>query len=116
MKEGLPSAQDLSLENIRYSYLFFQIALLHSVSYFFFLYCSPSLLLCMVFDSTSSKIDEVLSINPIACVFVFGDFNAHHNDWLTNSSGTHRPGELCYNDLTHKLSYADCSFEFTYFS
>ena len=51
------------------------LALLHSVSYFFSLYRSPSSSLCTVFDSISSNIDEVLSINPSANVFVFGDFN-----------------------------------------
>ena len=51
----------------------------------------------MVFDSISSNIDEVLLINPSANVFVFGDFNVHHKDWLTYSGGTDRPGELCYN-------------------
>ena len=50
----------------------------------------------MVFDFISSNIDEVLLINPSA-VFVFGDFNIHHNDWLTYSGGTDRPSELCYN-------------------
>ena len=97
VKEGLPFAQDLSLENSADSYLCFRPALLHSVSYFFFLYRSPSLSLCTVFDSISSNIDEVLLINPSANVFVFGDFNVHHKDWLTNSGGTDRPGELCYN-------------------
>ena len=38
VKEGLPFAQDLSLENSADSYLCFQLALLHSVSDFFFLY------------------------------------------------------------------------------
>ena len=51
----------------------------------------------MVFDSISSNIDEVLLINSSANVFVFGDFNVHHKDWLTYSGGTDRPGELCYN-------------------
>ena len=51
----------------------------------------------MVFDSISSHINEVLSINPSANVFVFGDFNIHHKDWLTYSGGTDRSGELCYN-------------------
>ena len=97
VKEGLPFARDLSLENSADSYLCFQLALLHSVSYFFFLYRSPSSSLCTVFDSISSNIDEVLSINPSANVFVFGDFNVHHKDWLTYSGGTDRPGELCYN-------------------
>ena len=97
VKEGLPFARDLSLENSSHSYLCFRPALLHSVSYFFFLYRSPSSALCTVFDSVSSNIDEILSINPSANVFVFGDFNVHHKDWLTYSSGTDRPGELCYN-------------------
>ena len=80
VKVGLPFAWDLSLENSADSYLCFRLALLHSVSYFFFLYRSPSSSLCTVFDSISSNIDEVLSINPSANVFVFGDFNVHHKD------------------------------------
>ena len=90
VKEGLPFAWDLSLENSADSYLCFRLALLHSVSYFFFLYRSPSSSLCMVFDSISSNIDEVLLINSSANVFVFGDFDAlfhniaydySHADW-----------------------------------
>ena len=55
-------------------------------------------------------IDEVLSVNPSANVFVFGDFNVHHKDWLTYSSGTDRPVELCYNfsisnDLTQMVIF-----------
>ena len=62
----------------------------------------------MVFDSISSNVDEVLSINP--SVFVFGDFNVHHKDWLTYSGGTDRPGKLCYNfsisnDLTQIINF-----------
>ena len=38
VKEGLPFAWDLSLENSTDSYLRFQLALLNSVSYFFFPY------------------------------------------------------------------------------
>ena len=94
VKEGFPFARDLSLENSADSYLCFRLALLHSVSYFFFLYRSPSSALCTVFDSISSNIDEVLSINPSANVFVFGDFNVHHKDWLTYSGGTDTLGEL----------------------
>ena len=76
VKEGLPFAQDLSLENPADSCLCFRLALLHSVSYFFFLYQSPSSALCTVSDSISSNIDEVLLINPSANVFVFGDFTS----------------------------------------
>ena len=74
VKEGLPFAWDLSLENSADPYLCFRLALLHSVSYFFFHYRSPSSSFCTVFDSFSPNIDEVLSINPSANVFVFGDF------------------------------------------
>ena len=66
VKEGLPFAWNLSLENSADSYLCFRLALLYSVSYFFYLYRSPSSFLCMVFDFISSNIDEVLSINPSA--------------------------------------------------
>ena len=97
-KEGLPFAQGLFLENSADSYFYFWLILHHSVMpYFFLLYPSPSLFLCMVFDSISSNIDEVLLINPSANVFVFRDFNVHHKDWLTYSGRTDRPGELCYN-------------------
>ena len=110
VKEGLPFARSLSLENTADSYFCFRLALLHSVSYFFFLYRSPSSSICTVFDSISSNIDEVLSINPSANVFVFGEFNVHHKDWLTYYGGTDIPGELCYNfsisnDLTHKVNF-----------
>ena len=110
VKEGLPFARDLSLENSGDSCLGFRLALLHSVSYFFSLRRSPSAL-CTVFDSISSNIDEVLSINPSANVFVFGDFNVHHKDWLTYSGGTDRAGELCYNfsilnDLTQMVNFS----------
>ena len=105
VKEGLPFAQDLSLENSADSYFCFQLALLHSVSYFFALYQSPYLSLNTIFDSVSSNIDEVLSIDPSANVFVFGDF----------CRGTDRSGELCCNfsnNLTQMVNFpthiSDC--------
>ena len=51
VKEGLTFAQDLSLENSADSYSCVRLALLHSMSYFFFLYRSPSSSLCTIFDS-----------------------------------------------------------------
>ena len=95
VKDGLPFARHLSLENSADSYLCFRLGLLHSLSYFFFFFRSPSSSLCTVLDSIQSNIDEILSINPSANVFDFGDFNVHRKDWLTYSGGTHRPGELC---------------------
>ena len=49
-------------------------------------------------------------INPSANVFVFGDCNVHHKDWLTYSGGTDGPGDLCYNfsisnDLTQIVNF-----------
>ena len=43
-------------------------------------------------------------------MFVFGDYNDHHKDWLTYSGGNDRPGELCYNfsisnDLTQMVNF-----------
>ena len=81
VKEGLSFAQVISLENSVDSYLCFWQALLHSVSYFFFLYQSPSSSLCMVFDPILSNLEEVLLINSSASVFVFGDFDVHQRDW-----------------------------------
>ena len=66
--EELHFARDLSLEISADPNLCFRLALFHSVS----------------------NIDEVLSINPSANIFVFEDFNAHHKDWLTYSGGTDR--------------------------
>ena len=90
VKKELPFARDVSLENSADSYLWFRQDLLHSVSYFFFLYQALSLLLCTVFDSISCTTDEVLSINPSVNVFVFEDFNINHKEWLTYTGRTHR--------------------------
>ena len=55
--------------------------------------------------------------NPSANVFVLGDFNVHHKDWITYSGGTDRPGELYYNfsiskNLTQMVNFptliSDC--------
>ena len=99
VKEGVSFARDLSLENSADSYICFGLALLHSVCFFFFLFRSPSLSLCRVFYSIWSNIDEVLSINPSANVFVFGDLDVDHKDCLTYSGGTTWPGELNFHNL-----------------
>ena len=78
LEERLPLAKELSLENLRILIyvstgftLFFIVLLL-------FFYQSPSSSLYMVFDPSSSNIDEVHSINPFASVFVLETF--HHKD------------------------------------
>ena len=64
------------------------------MSYFFFLYRLLASSLCMAFDAISSNVDKVISSKPSADVFVFGECNAHHKDWVTYSGGTDRHGEL----------------------
>ena len=96
VKEGHHFARDLSLENSADSYLCFRLTLLHSVSYFFFLYWSPSSPLCTDFDP-----------------FCLWRLYVHHKDWLTCSSGTGRSGELYYNisisnDLTQMVNFRTC--------
>ena len=92
-------------------YGYTSLAFFTSLSVLFFpLYRPPSLSLCMAFDSISSNIDKVLLINPSANLFIFGDFNVHHKDWLVHSGGADRSGELCYifsisNDLTQMLNF-----------
>ena len=54
-KEGLRFAQHLYLENSAFSYLCFGLALLDSVSYFFFLYESPSLSWCILNKTVNFK-------------------------------------------------------------
>ena len=98
VKEGLPFAQDLSLENFADSFLCFRLALLHSLFYFF-LYWSCSLSLSTVFDTSSSNMDEVLLIEPSA-VFLFRGFNIHHKDWLTYSGRTDRSDVIFLSETT----------------
>ena len=84
VKEGLPFAWASSSETLRVdSYLCFELALFHLVSITFF-----SIMHSFWFYFTPN-IDEVFSISPSA-VFVFGDFNVHHKDWLTYYGGNDR--------------------------
>ena len=91
VKEGLPFPRDLSLKTLQI--LMFSTSFT-SLSVLLFFDQSPSSSLCTVFDFISPNINEVLSINPFANVFVFGDFNIHHKDWPTYSGGTDRPAEF----------------------
>ena len=49
-------------------------------------------------------------------MFVFGDFNAHHKDWLIYSAGANKPGEVCHNssvsnDLTQTVNFPTRIFD-----
>ena len=65
VKERLPFARDLSLESSEKFLLMFSTGFVSLSFLLLFLYQSPSSSLCTVFDSISSNIDRVLSINPI---------------------------------------------------
>ena len=118
IREGFPFAWDLFLGSSMDSYLCFQLALFHSVSY---LLSSINHLLCLytwvliLFHLT----DEVLLINSSANMFVFGEFNFHHNNCLTYSGRTDRPGGLCYNisisnDLTLMANFPTGTTDYDY--
>ena len=76
--------------NSEQPYLCLQLTLLHLVFCSFFLYQSPSSSLCTVCKAVSSNTGQVSSTNPSANIYVNGDFNANHQDWLTNSDATDR--------------------------
>ena len=59
VKEGLPFAWGLSLENCRFLTGIFSLS-----SYFFFIYGSPSPSLCTISDAISFNVNEVPSVNP----------------------------------------------------
>ena len=113
------NACDLSLENSVDSYMFSTSFMSLSVLLLFPL--SIAFVVRHLFYTISTKIDEVLSINPSANAFVFGNINIDHKDWLTYSGGTNRSGELCYNfsisnDLTQMVNFPtwipDCDSHF----
>ena len=79
VKEGLPFAQDLPLENSADFYTSFRLALLHCVL-LLFLCCYVWLLI--LFHLTCMRFSQSTHL------FVFGDFSTHHKDWLTHSGGT----------------------------
>ena len=61
VKNELPFARDVSLENSADSFLSLRLALFYSVSYFSFVYrLSPSSSLCTAFDAVLSSIYEIL--------------------------------------------------------
>ena len=97
----------------------FWLALLHSMSYAFFLYWICSSSLCTVLYSISSNIDEVLAINPFVIMFFFGVFNI----LLVSFFGEFKFFYNCSvsNDFTHMFNFLtwipdwlleSCSFRF----
>lgn len=105
VKDSLPIARVPTFEIQGESFMCFRLSLIHTTSYVFFLYRSPSTTSCSVLEAVSNSIDKALSLHPSAKIFVFGDFNVHHSNWLKFSNGIDLPGQSCYNfALSHDLS------------
>ena len=103
--ENLPIAREFDLEDSKESFMCFRLSLLRSTSYLYFLYRSPSSQDCSVIQSISESIDKALSIRQSANIFVFGDFNIHHENWLKFSNNTSASGTKAYNfALSQSLS------------
>ena len=101
--------RESTLECNNYEYMCFRLSLLHSTTYLFFLYRSPSSSSCAVLDAISDSTDSAISHHPSAQVMVFGDFNIHHKEWLTHSRNIDIPGIATHNfsisqDLTQIVS------------
>ena len=82
----------------------FRMALLHSTTYIFFLY-RPQTEGSSVFTSISNQIDNILNHHPSVNINVFGHFNVHHVQWLTDSNYTDVVGVECFNiSLAYELN------------
>jgi len=101
VQENLPISHEKFLESPNHSFMCFRISLLHSTSYLFFLYCSPKSKSCIVIDSVSESIDKALVAHPSANIFIFGDFNIHHSEWLPFSGPT---SEAAINTFNFAIS------------
>ena len=109
-KSNLPIAREPTLEEDNESYMCFRLALLHSTTYIFFLYRSPSSSSCSVVEAVSSNIDKALILHPSANIMVCGDFNAHNTEWLGHSHTTDVAGVFCQEfalaqDLTQIVDF-----------
>ena len=89
VKEGLPFAWDLFLENSADSDFVF--------GWLYSLECFPSFStidhLCHLYVRFLIPF-HLTYMRFSANAFILGDFNVHRKDWLTYSGGTDRPGEL----------------------
>ena len=117
VKEGLLFAHNLSLENSADSYLCFRLALLHSVSYFFFLCQSPSSSLCSVWGSyivsiakTASKkigalIRSIKFLSPEVALYLY-KFTIQ--PCMEHCCHVWAGAPICYLELVDKLQKQIC--------
>ena len=69
VRESLPASRQVNLEDPNQPFMCFRLSLLHSTSYIFFLYRSPSSQNCAVLNAVSNSIDEALRVNSTANIF-----------------------------------------------
>ena len=105
LKSSLPVSRQEDLELPDSPFMCFRLSLLHSTSYLFFLYRSPSNQDCSVLDNISNSIDRAITLHPSANIFVCGDFNVHHKDWLPNHTKTDESGRQAHSfAISHDFS------------
>ena len=103
-KTSLPLRRLQESEDPRHEYLAFLAPLRNVTFLLFFLYRSPSSD-CEVLEVISNKVDLLLQKYPAAEVAVFGDFNAHHVEWLVHSHATDSSGQAAHAfALSHNLN------------
>ena len=114
VRNNVPIGRETRFESQDHPFLCFRLTLLHSTTFLFFLYRSPSSQDCSLIDLISEKIDETLSIYLSAHIIVFGDFNAHHSDWL-GSNNTDFAGTQIFNfSIFQSLTQIDNIFLLAY--
>ena len=95
-QESLAITRLQILESTSSQFMALRVCLPRSTHILFFVYRSPASN-SDVFVALSDSIDAALHMFPSATISVFGDFNAHHKDWLIHSRSTDTAGVAAFN-------------------
>ena len=91
-------------EDSNHEFISLRLILPSSSKIVFFIYRSPSAN-SNIFSVISDQIDKALIAHPNTEIVVAGDFNIHHNEWLTHSTFTDAPGIAAFNlSISHNLT------------
>ena len=86
-----------ALESSEFSTIWLRLQSHSSTKFICAVYLSPnSSDYVKFFDYLTSKVEHILTHHPFAEISILGDFNVHHQLWLS-SSFTDHPGEQAYN-------------------
>ena len=86
-----------NLDSTEFSTIWLRLNCHSSTKYICAVYLSPnSTNYVKFFDYLNSKVEHILTHSPFAEISILGDFNVHHQLWLS-SSFTDQPGEQTYN-------------------